>query len=253
MGFLLVSLLFLQIAPSASGADTVTVLTAQLDVERQLLAEDLRLFATARREQIEALGRLETALAAIDVLVEGRSVSVAELEGLEAEASLAEVGVAGANSRSGEIRRRLYDRLRRTSALEGRIEVEAVGSLALADPLSGRWSLELDPDDQEGWLELRFSTNLVTGSYRLENGGGGSLRGTYSGGNLRLEKVDSLRGLDAIWVGEIDPVTRKISGYWTAMELADGRPARGDWKAEKLLATDVVEEPEEPEEDEIEP
>ncbi len=226
-------------AQMALGADLAAFLSVELEVERGLLAEDIRLFSVARAAQKSALARFATALAAVDAKVEGQTVSVAEFEALEAAVAWAEVAAGSTSTLAGEARRRLYGRLRRTAALENRIEALSSDFGVRIDPLSGRWRLELEPDAQPGWVEFRFSANLVTGVYRLDEGGGGSLRGTYSGGRLRLERVDSLRGFDAIWEGEVDVVSRRIQGTWVATELSGGGPARGDWLAVKIETSAV--------------
>lgn len=229
----LLACVLLLAAPAAEGQKLLDVFAAQLEIERQLLAEDLRLYAAARSEQQEELEALTAALAEIDAEIEGGEVSVAGFEALEASYAAVEQRLAAAHRTAGEIRQRLYDRLRRTAALEERVVRLGGGAPVQIDPLSGSWSLTLDPGDAEGRIELQLDGTLVTGTYRLDAGGSGSLRGTYSGGELRLERIDSRRGFDAVWRGELDPARRRITGSWTATELATGGPSSGRWSAEK--------------------
>ena len=223
-------------APPLPAASLLDTTMAQLELERELLAEELRQFADARREQRRALNRFETALAAVDAAIDGRQVSVEGMEALERRVESAESELEAANRRARRWRNRLQDSLRRTAALETRIEIQSRGPGVRSDPLSGRWRLEVEPDTKKGVLDLRFSANLITGFYALEDGSTASLRGTYSGGTLRLDRVDALRGFDAVWVGEVDLASRTIAGTWTATELSSGGPVRGSWKAIKIDA-----------------
>lgn len=236
-------LLTLASASFAQGASPMDSTMAQLDLEREILAEQLRQFSDARREQERALNRFQTALAAVDASIEGRQVSVQGLEDLERSVESAEVDLASANRRAARWRHRLQDSLRRTALLETRAEALSRAPGVRSDPLSGRWRIEFGPDSREGFLDLRFSANLISGFYALEDGTTASLRGTYSGGTLRLDRVDALRGFDAVLVGEVDLATRTISGTWTANELSSGGPVTGTFKATKLDAIGSGETP----------
>jgi hypothetical protein len=116
------------------------------------------------------------------------------------------------------------------------------------DPLSGRWELEVGPDDVEGILTLQLNGTLVSGTYTMEDGSSGSMRGTYSGGRLRLERVDSRRGFDSVWEGEVDAARRTFRGTWVAMELSSGGPVRGTFRGEKIEPRRAVGESEDQEE-----
>jgi hypothetical protein len=63
--------------------------------------------------------------------------------------------------------------------------------------------------------------------------GAGSFRGTYADNHLRLERVDARRGFDSVFLGTVDPATGRLSGTWSANDLASGQPARGDWSANR--------------------
>ncbi|MCB1037374.1 MAG: hypothetical protein KDD47_26320 [Acidobacteria bacterium] len=234
----------LAVAPARVLAeDLLDTTVAQLEMERELLAEQLRLFADARRQQQLALSRFQTALEGVDSAIEGRQVSVQGLEELERAVEEAEVELTAANRRATRWRQHLQDSLRRTALLENRAEALSRGPGVRVDPLSGRWRLEIEPDAQKGVLDLRFSANLITGFYALEDGSSASLRGTYSGGTLRLERVDALKGFDAVWQGEVDLASRTITGTWTATELSSGGPVQGTWRAVKTDSIGTGETP----------
>jgi hypothetical protein len=230
----LVFLTTLIVCPSLRGTDLLPFLVSEVEVERQLLAEDLRLLGAARREQGEALSRFTAAIGAIDETIDGRQVSLEGLEAQEAEAAAAQQALETANDRAAELRRQVHQRLRKTALLESRIESLGDDAGVRIDPLSGRWSLSMSPGNETGFVQLRFSNNEVTGFYTLTEGSSGSLTGTYSGGRLTLQRVDSREGGNSTWTGELDPATRRIRGSWTARDGADDLPSSGTWSAEKL-------------------
>jgi len=234
--WLLVFLTFLIASPGLQAVDLLPFLVAEVNVERELLAEDLRLLSSVRTEQGEALSRFTAAIAAIDERIDSRQVSVAGLEVLEREALEAQVALSQVNERAASLRRQVHQRLRKTSLLESRIEGLGDEAGVRIDPLSGRYALSVSPGNQTGIVQLRFSNNSVTGFYTLEEGSSGSLTGTYSGGKLNLERVDSREGGGSTWVGALDPASRMIRGTWTARDGIDDLPSSGTWSAEKTEA-----------------
>jgi hypothetical protein len=91
------------------------------------------------------------------------------------------------------------------------------------------------PQNQTGTFNLTLNGTLVSGSYTLSGGNlaasAGSFRGTYADNRLRLERVDARRGFDSVFLGTVDSATSRLSGTWSANDLASGQPARGDWSA----------------------
>lgn len=234
--------------PAVSAQGLVDYLITELEMERELLAEDLRLYSEARSRQLQSMTEVEEALAAIDGEIEGREVSVLSFEALETAYAEALVQRNASDALTREIRQRIYDRLRRTALLSERV-LALGGALAVReDPLSGRWELEVGPDDVEGVLTLQLNGTLVSGTYAMEDGSSGSMRGTYSGGRLRLERVDARRGFDSIWEGEVDIARRTFRGTWMAMELSSGGPVRGTFRGEKIEPRRAVGESEDQEE-----
>lgn len=240
----LLAVLALAVMGIASGARAQglsPILTSQLEVERELLAEDLRLLAAARTEQQEALAAFTAALDAIDARLETREVSLEGLEALEDEARRTRRALDAANTRAETLRHEVHQRLRRTGVLAGRIEDLEDGPQVREDPLSGEWNFTLEPDLGSGTLRLSISGETVTGSYDLGEEGQGTVSGSFRGSRLRLQRTDGRGGRDLTLEAEIDPVTRQIRGTWTRIEPSAGdpdplstEPDSGTWEAEKV-------------------
>ncbi len=257
----------LTVAAPAHGQEMAAFLSMELEIERQLLADDLRLYAEARQRQITERESVEELLVEVDQQFETGTVTLGELEDRERQIVLAEQTLAATSRETERLRLRIYDRLRRTGLLEQALEAHD-GPGLLPDPLSGRWRLDLDPGNVEGVLTLRLDGTVVRGSYAIEDGGTGgslqpgtlppssgafvdsaadepsrgSLRGTYTGGLLRLERIDALRGLHSTFQGTLDPVRRQLLGTWTAVDLTSGGPGGGDWTADKIESEEDEEE-----------
>jgi hypothetical protein len=110
------------------------------------------------------------------------------------------------------------------------------------DPISGTWRVAIEPGRMEGFFQLTLDGTLIQGTYGLEGGWAGSLRGTLVSGKVRLERIDSKLGYVAIFYGRLQESTSatRLAGRWEAAELAAGQPSGGGWVAERL---DPQEEP----------
>jgi hypothetical protein len=202
-----------------------------LRLERKLLALDLAAYREARameqrtRDQVgQVTGRLDQALT-------GNSLALGTLESVHLELSSARAASQIAADRVEWQIQRIEDRLRRIGFLEGEMDGRAAEP---RDPVTGRWLVTILPQNQTGTFDLTLNGTLVSGSYTLTGGGAGatgSFRGTYSDNRLRLERIDARRGFDSVFLGSVDPATGRLSGTWTANDLASGQPARGDWSA----------------------
>jgi len=89
----------------------------------------------------------------------------------------------------------------------------------------------VEPGALRGTFDLRLDGSVVTGVYQLSGGWRGSLRGTLIDGTVRLERIDSQQGFNAVYSGRL--VTRgnekRLEGTWDATNLAAGMPASGTW------------------------
>lgn len=113
--------------------------------------------------------------------------------------------------------------------LEARVGVDE-------DPLTGTWTLVLEPGGLEGFMTLELDGTLVQGSYSLSGGWTGSLRGTLVARKVRLERIDSQLGFAAIlYAGLATHGDRaRLEGRWEATQLASGLPSSGTWLAVRV-------------------
>lgn len=231
---LVLTLLAAALAPAQETATTRNAASIQIEtdlrLERKLLALDLAAYREARALEIRTRDQLTTVTGRVDQALAASTVALGTLENVHMELSSARAASQIAADRVEWQIQRLEDRLRRIGFLEG----EAGRPGTPTDPVSGTWQVTVRPQNQTGTWELTLNGTLVTGSYRMSGGGAaaaGSFRGTYTDNRLRLERVDATRGFDSVFLGSVDPATGRLSGSWTAQDLASGQPAQGDWSA----------------------
>ncbi|HVG07614.1 MAG TPA: hypothetical protein VNM67_07895 [Thermoanaerobaculia bacterium] len=236
--WLLVCLLLTLLAAAfATAQETATTRSAatpamaqietDLRLERKLLSLDLAAYREARALEVRTRDQLTTVTGRLDQALTGTSMSLGTLEGVHMELSSARAASQIAADRVEWQIQRLEDRLRRIGFLEG----ESGRPGTPTDPVSGTWQVTVRPQNQSGTWELALNGTLVSGSYRMNGGAAGSFRGTYADNRLRLERVDATRGFDSVFLGTVDPASGRLSGSWTAQDLASGQPAQGDWSA----------------------
>lgn len=236
---LLLTLLAAAFAPAQETAITRSAATPEraqietdLRLERKLLSLDLAAYREARALEVRTRDQLTTVTGRLDQALAASSVALGTLEGVHMELSSARAASQIAADRVEWQIQRLEDRLRRIGFLEG----EAGRPGTPTDPVSGTWQVTIRPQNQAGTWDLTLNGTLVSGTYRMSGGGGGgaaagSFRGTYTDNRLRLERVDATRGFDSVFLGSVDPASGRLSGSWTAQDLASGQPAQGDWSA----------------------
>ncbi len=242
---LLISGLLLSAVASAQETSTSAAqnsVETELRLERKLLSLDLTSYEEARRREQETGVRVDEVTARLDEALAGDALSLGALETLRDELDAAREAARTAVTRVDAQIQKLEERLQRIGFLEG--EAGGQGAAREASPLTGRWRVRIQPRDRIGTFDLRLSGSVVTGTYELDGGTSGSLRGTLTGNVLRLERVDSRRGFDATFEGTIGTSGEFITGLWTANELAAGEAARGGWSAVRL--SQAAEEDEEP-------
>ncbi len=104
------------------------------------------------------------------------------------------------------------------------------------DLISGAWQLVMEPGGHNGLMTLTLDGTLIQGTYELDGGWTGSMRGTLVGGRVRMERIDSQMGFVAIFYGAVrgegDDV--RLEGKWEATQLAAGTPSAGGWVAQRL-------------------
>jgi len=87
--------------------------------------------------------------------------------------------------------------------------------------------------EQEGDLHLSLDGTLVSGDYTLEGGFTGSVRGTLVADRLKLDRVDSRLGLNAVYYGRVSRDGSSLTGTWESMDVSGGAPSSGTWSARK--------------------
>ncbi|HBL29931.1 MAG TPA: hypothetical protein DD490_24090, partial [Acidobacteria bacterium] len=123
--------------------------------------------------------------------------------------------------------RRLQERMRRISFLEGEIGGKALRETGIA----GRWVVQIAPTNQAGLFLLQLSGTSVSGTYTIQGESSGSVRGTLTGNRLQVELIDTAGVVQSTFTGTFDATNQRIIGTWLATELAAGRPAQGAWIA----------------------
>jgi hypothetical protein len=208
-------------------------LEAQLRVEEHLLAADLVEYQEAREQERSALSDLEAVAARLDAVLSGPAPRLDDLEQIDAERAVAEAAVEVVGHRASELRLRILERVRRAAALRQEV-LRGTALPGLADPITGRWRVEISAPRQEGTFDLRLAGTVVEGSFAFGEGRSGSLAGTYVGNRLRLERLDAERGLDGIFEGTVDPAAGVVRGFWTPTLLSGGAPGGAGWSAVRV-------------------
>jgi len=230
---LALTLVAVALATAQDNATTRNAASLQIEtdlrLERKLLALDLAAYREARALEVRTRDQLTGVTGRLDQVLAGSTVALGTLENVHMELSSARAASQIAADRVEWQIQRLEDRLRRIGFLEG----EAGRPGTPTDPVSGTWRVSVRPQNQSGTWELTLNGTLVSGTYKMDGSGGaaGSFRGTYSDNRLRLERVDSRRGFDSVFLGSVDSPTGRMGGTWTAQDLASGQPAQGDWSA----------------------
>ncbi len=208
-----------------------------LELEAKLVGREidasLGTYQKARAREREATSRLAEASQALDQALAERAKDLDAIESLSRRQDLARAEV---DSAAGEARDRLAEilaLLRRKGILEDELARLRGAPANLPDPLTGSWRLTLEPGGREGLLDLDLDGTVVRGTLGLADGSFGSVRGTFTDGALRLERVAAEKGLDLVFEGRLDPASGALSGTWRPVVLGRGEPAGGTWTATK--------------------
>lgn len=211
-------------------ADAVSdVLKADLARERRRMATDASQLADVAKRLETAAGELAAASRAV-ADVAGRADTAAEEVGRREDAVAAsEQEVRTLLDRRRLLVDRILERRRNIVVLDA--ELRGKGRGAVADLLTGRWNVTLEPGEQRGVFRLALDGSLVSGDYTLEGGFAGSLRGTLVGERLRLERVDSELGFVAIFHGRLARDGSSLAGTWESTTFGVGAAGSGRWRA----------------------
>lgn len=232
-------------AAAGAAQEEGAALRSQLEIEEKLLAQEVQAYQQAREQQEEAQEAVREASRLLDEAVSRSPLDLDELDRLAIERVVAEAAARIFAQRVDEIQARILERARRAQVLRQELNRYAQGPAAPADPVSGRWRVQMTSPSQEGIFDLRLAGTVVEGSFRFEDGRNGSLRGSYVGDRLHLERIDSERGLDGVFEGTVDPALGVARGFWSPSLLSGGGPGGAGWSAVRTSSTPGEEEQEE--------
>ncbi len=221
-------------SPALAAGEAAAALKREIDVEERLLADALRAYAEARDQEKPALAGVAAAAARFDEAVARASTTPEDLDRLAAERAVAEAAAGIVTRRVDNLRTSIAGHLRRSRAL--RVELTRVSAEQPPgrDPISGRWRIEISAPPETGIFDLKLDGAQVSGSFSLAGGRAGSLKGTYAGGRLRLERIDTQRGPDGIFEGNVDAALGTVRGFWSPSILADGGPGGSGWSGVRV-------------------
>lgn len=215
-----------------SGAAKNDGLKSLLAIERRTLSGETRRLADLSRRLDSALNDLSTASRGLAEAA-GRSDAALAAASDAFSRALASVDAAAFDQRLS------LERIRLLRERVGDLEREAAGGRAeREDPLSGDWSIRIDPGAQEGDLHLSLDGTIVTGNYSLQGGFTGSVRGTFVGDRVKFDRIDSRLGFLAVYFGRLMPDGVSVTGTWEGTELNNAGPTSGTWTAAKKPETE---------------
>jgi hypothetical protein len=216
---------------AADGSDPVlAVFRIQAEMEKRLVNADLASLErtqTQLRTATDRLMRLGDDLARAEKDGEDLGSLKARSTDLgKAEAEVSELVAAAQQLRNDIVARRSY-----LEEVQSEIKLLEETGPVISDELSGRWSVAIEPGAFHGTFDLRLEGTIVTGVYQLSGGWKGSLRGTFVGGNVHLERIDTQQGFVSTYDGRLVPREggKRLEGTWQATNLAAGTPSSGTW------------------------
>lgn len=225
-------------------AQDLSSLKADFLAEARILEAEIDDYFDTREAEQEAMAELSRKSRQLDDTLGDAHGSVADLVRLEGKVTAARERAFGLSEESAEMRRQLYESMKRLSAMARQLERLGIGP-AEDGGVGGSWHVEASPNSVYGVMELEQNGNLISGSYRLSNGAHGSVVGTFAGQRLELQLIDSERGVVGSVRGDLDAESGEVYGTWQARELSGGRPTAGHWTARRLSLEDLEEMAEE--------
>jgi hypothetical protein len=237
----LAALLACLLAAAAAGQEAAVALRAQLAVEERMLAQEVDAYRQARRQQDDAVAAVQEASKALDAGIGKHLLEVDELERLATQRAVAAAAEEILSQRVEELERRVFDHARRAVMLRQELSRQARGVEA-ADPLSGQWRVEIASPLHAGTFELHLEGNAVTGTYSLDDGRSGTLKGTFVANRLHLERSDSERGPDGVFEGTVDPEAGLARGLWNPSLLGTDTAVGSSWSGVRIPPPPAVEE-----------
>lgn len=209
----------------------IATLEIELGIESLAQAADRAEHAAVSQREQQELAQVMDLGNRLERRMGDRQLASLELARLEESLAAARNAATESGRRARELRQRLVDRAQRMVLL-GEQRDALAGTPRASDPLSGEWLLQLLPTGQRGSMKLRLDGTLVQGSYGLDGGFSGSLRGTFVAGKVMLERIDSERGFDAVFEGRL-LTDGRLAGAWRTTRLDGANYGGGDWTANR--------------------
>jgi len=220
--------------PPAKAPGAVEAVSASLEVEKELLAEDLDAWKALGERRAELAERARGFYEGADEALRREGASGAE--GLrEIEAGIDEIDRERQALASAEraVLERVRERKRRIALLDRQLTRMAARADEAAGPLSGTWEVSILPVVQRGKFFLTQTGTLVSGTYELDGGFSGSLQGTLVNRKVVLERIDSRLGRWGRYEGFVSQDGSRIRGSWFSLELAGQSGGEGQWNASR--------------------
>ncbi|MGA7990463.1 MAG: hypothetical protein WCC53_03420 [Thermoanaerobaculia bacterium] len=219
--------------PPRTGDPVLDVLLLSLDMEKKRAAEDAEEFDRSSERLVRAEADLSTAVLRLARLVRD-GTERATLESASDAVDEARARVQVQQDRRRGLAESLAEHGRRAASLREEIAKRREGLRAPSDPVTGRWEIAISPGNRRGTMRLVLEGTLVSGDYVLDGGFHGSVRGTFVGDRLSLDRIDSERGFDAKFYGRVTGgAARRIGGTWESTSIAPATgPTAGVWSAQ---------------------
>jgi hypothetical protein len=223
------------------GEAAVESLTVTLDLERKARVGDLDELERVTDQLARASDTAVHRRARLLELAREPNPDRSDVASAEDGVGDAEARVRTLEARRGAVVARFVERSRRIASLGEELARRRGAPRGESDPLSGRWSVVIDPGKVTGTYRLRLDGTLISGDYLLAGGFKGSLRGTYVGDRVTLQRIDSERGFDASFYGKLVISQKRITGSWEATAIAPAiGPSAGTWGASWVPDTDEI-------------
>lgn len=219
-----------------AGAAAAQTVVRHLEVEADLAAKEaaslVRAYEGARAREEAARGRVDGAAGELDAGLARDTTPLDQLRALERRLTEARAAEEAAETEARDLRNRLLELRRRQEILAAEIRRTRGAPADLPDPVTGAWNLALEPGERRGLLDLTLDGTSVSGTLGLDDGSFGSVRGSFTSGAIRLERVSAEGGLDMVLEGRLRE-NGTLQGTWRPLVLGRGEPPGGTWSARK--------------------
>ncbi len=220
-------------APRAEGAPgAAEALDATISVEKALLQEDLTAFEKASADRTQATAKLQELYSALDAALLREDAQAAQaIDDVFSQIDAGERERSALLAAERSVIERIRERMHRIDLLEERANELRTRAAEAAGPLTAQWDVQLFPIRQRGTFALTQAGTIVSGTYVLEGGWSGSLRGTLVNRKVYLERIDSKLGRSGEFEGYLSADGTQIRGTWLRYDVAAEGGASGQWSA----------------------